>query len=261
MTKPKSLAQTVEKECMNSSKAQSIGPWSAFLEDWIIYEENNSSTKDSRILKLDNTTIRITANKISYHNKREISDNDLYLLGAIEKLVYRIDLMERRLKKTEELLYSIVSDYNTSKDPCPEKYVRIGQFCYYFSIHEYNWKSSANLCRGMGGNLVEFETIEENQDVIAVLQNDTKLKNKDYWTGGLNPGLLWIWTASARPIYYDIMQNIIDNGRCLKLEYKTSNIYIYKGEDCGSKHRYICELSKYNESANKIDLIIQKILI
>lgn len=32
----------------------------------------------------------------------------MYLLGAIEKLVHRMDLMEKRLKRSEELIQHIV---------------------------------------------------------------------------------------------------------------------------------------------------------
>lgn len=38
----------------------------------------------------------------------EISETDLYLLGAIEKLVYRVDYMEKRLRKTEQIVYYLM---------------------------------------------------------------------------------------------------------------------------------------------------------
>ncbi|TGZ53027.1 Uncharacterized protein DBV15_00505 [Temnothorax longispinosus] len=114
----------------------------------------------------------------------------------------------------------------------------MGQNCYHFSNRDFNWKSSASLCRGMGGHLVEFNTIEESQDVIAGLMSDAKLKGKNFWTGGLNPGLLWIWASSARPVHQDTKQPVIGDGR---------------GEDCGSRQRYICELTVDDESANRIE--------
>lgn len=40
---------------------------------------------------------------------RQISETDLYLLGAIEKLVYRVDFMEKRLRRVEEMLYYAVA--------------------------------------------------------------------------------------------------------------------------------------------------------
>lgn len=65
----------------------------------------------------------------------------------------------------------------------------------------------------MSGELVEFDTIEENQDVIAGLMSDAKLRGKNFWTGGINPGLLWIWRNSARPVHQDTKQSIIGDGR------------------------------------------------
>lgn len=42
----------------------------------------------------------------------EISETDLYLLGAIEKLVYRVDYLEKRLRKTEQIVYYLMSGNN-----------------------------------------------------------------------------------------------------------------------------------------------------
>lgn len=37
----------------------------------------------------------------------QVSETDLYLLSAIEKLVYRVDFMEKRLRRVEEMLYYV----------------------------------------------------------------------------------------------------------------------------------------------------------
>lgn len=47
--------------------------------------------------------------------QREISETDLYLLGAIEKLVFRVDYLEQRLRKTEQLVYYLMQG-NNAKD-------------------------------------------------------------------------------------------------------------------------------------------------
>lgn len=69
------------------------------------------------------------------------------------------------------------------------------------------------MCRGLGGHLVELETVEENQDVVAHLQTDKQVRGKSFWTGGLNPGLLWIWAGSARPVHQDTKQTVSGDGR------------------------------------------------
>lgn len=40
---------------------------------------------------------------------KQVTETDLYLLGAIEKLVYRTDFMEKRLRKVEEMLYYVMA--------------------------------------------------------------------------------------------------------------------------------------------------------
>lgn len=40
---------------------------------------------------------------------REVSETDLYLLGAIEKLVYRVDYMENRLRRAEQIIYFLMA--------------------------------------------------------------------------------------------------------------------------------------------------------
>lgn len=40
---------------------------------------------------------------------RQVSETDLYLLNAIEKLVYRADFMEKRLRRVEEMVYYVMS--------------------------------------------------------------------------------------------------------------------------------------------------------
>lgn len=46
---------------------------------------------------------------------QEVSETDLYLLSAIEKLVYRVDYMERRLRKTEQIVYYLMAGNNEHK--------------------------------------------------------------------------------------------------------------------------------------------------
>lgn len=41
--------------------------------------------------------------------KKEVTETDLYLLGAIEKLVYRVDIMEKRLRKMEESMHYLIA--------------------------------------------------------------------------------------------------------------------------------------------------------
>lgn len=108
-----------------------------------------------------------------------------------------------------------------------------------------------------------METVEENQDVISYIDTSHTLRGKEFWTGGLNPGLLWIWSNSGRPVNVpgaidQKQQNfggIPGEGRCLNVAYDvTLKSYGYKGIDCGTRHSFICELPE-NTSSNEISRI------
>lgn len=73
----------------------------------------------------------------------------------------------------------------------------------------------------------------------------------DYWTGGLNPGLLWIWANSARPVVPKDStrpeDQITGPGRCLRLTPNAATkVYAYSGAECSNRHRYVC---KHEENA------------
>lgn len=61
--------------------------------------------------------------RISQTPPSEISETDLYLLGAIEKLVYRVDYLEKRLRKNEQIVYYLMSG-NLNKEK--EQYGKSG---------------------------------------------------------------------------------------------------------------------------------------
>lgn len=48
---------------------------------------------------------------------KQVSETDLHLLRAIEKLVYRVDLMEKRLRKMEENMLYIVAGNKPDTKP------------------------------------------------------------------------------------------------------------------------------------------------
>ncbi|XP_064552539.1 uncharacterized protein LOC135438234 [Drosophila montana] len=224
---------------------------------------------------------------------RAVSENDLYLLGAIEKLVYRVDYLESRVRRAEQLIYYLMAGNNQKevRDPCPANFTRISDNCYYInSQHQVNWKTANTACKGLSAHLAEFEKVSENEEIMAYLLNQPAHRGRDYWLGGLNPGLLWIWSNSAKPVNpntnltsiamsqkadnstaanlvdsseettddNDVLNNTVQiegKGRCLRLSYNAGkHSYVYYGQDCTSRHYYICE---YEDKT--LDNKIQKI--
>ncbi|KAF5288025.1 hypothetical protein FQA39_LY15554 [Lamprigera yunnana] len=257
--------------------------WSPLLEDWVltnhrssrvthipiqsVYEDNDtiSSKTDEKESKIA-SNLKIVNNNGSAHRKpsRAITETEMYLLGAIEKLVYKVDFMEKRLRRVEEMLYYVMAGNKVDQDPCPDSFVRAGFNCYLFAGtagRELDWKAASRQCKKYGAFIAEMESVEENQDVISYIQNHQHLQGRDFWTGGLNPGLLWIWSNSARPVKTPTSPNKQDPdpasaipgaGRCLRLSYNSGiRSYGYRGTECSSRYSYICELAE-NSASNEL---------
>lgn len=164
---------------------------------------------------------------------------------------------------------------------CPQNFTQVGKKCYHFgSNRELNWQSANNLCKTLGAHLAEFEEkIELKQMIKFLVDGSAAEKGKDFWLGGLNPGLLWIWSNSARPINANTnltlaaaqgkrgesgsvqkvkredvsgkqlndsssptYDEIKGTGRCLKLSYNVKKgRYQYTGHDCSARQNYLCE--------------------
>lgn len=160
---------------------------------------------------------------------------------------------------------------------CTKNFTRLNENCYLFVTNqEVNWKTANNVCRSYGAHLAELETLNENNDIIAHLLNHHSLNSyTDYWLGGLNPGLLWIWSSSGRPVNSNVnLTNIqgamnettkitpkISNattttvntsspeiegaGRCLGIVYnRPKHIYKFHGVDCTKRQNFICEYTQ-----------------
>lgn len=93
-------------------------------------------------------------------------------------------------------------------------FTRVGDNCYRFVANQQaNWKTANSVCRSYGAHLAELEGLNENNDIAAYLLNHPHMLNGhgNYWLGGLNPGLLWIWSSSARPVNPNVNLTQIHN--------------------------------------------------
>lgn len=87
------------------------GIWSPLLEEWAL----SVVPRDQKIMKNKPYYIAQPGDKPPGGVGKEVTETDLYLLGAIEKLVYRVDFMEKRLRRTEELLHHIMANSNQNQ--------------------------------------------------------------------------------------------------------------------------------------------------
>lgn len=122
------------------------------------------------------------------------------------------------------------------------------------------------MCRSLGSILLEIENMEEKKVLLASIQIEPSHQGKDYWTGGLNPGLLWIWGNNAKPITSSNNNSqgidpkeIEGNGRCLLLGYQPpTRSYRYKGSDCSLRHYYICKFLE-NSTGRELERLERKL--
>ncbi|XP_045456797.1 uncharacterized protein LOC123666809 [Melitaea cinxia] len=194
--------------------------------------------------------------------RKQVSETDLYLLSAMEKLVYRADLMEKRLRRLEDSLYELLATRDNDPEPCPGAFDRVRSRCYSWGAAA-DWKAAARACRNLQASLVELLDHQQQRALLAKLLADKALRGNDFWTGGLNPGLLWIWSHSARPVALDsnstttttttstnnTTSDIPGEGRCLSLVFDPArNSYSLRGSDCSTPLRYICEADEHRDS-------------
>lgn len=158
--------------------------------------------------------LRLQAQRQSQFNSpREVSETDLYLLGAIEKLVYRVDYMEKRLKRTEQLVYYLMQGNNQKleAEPCPKDFLKIGTNCYHFGSKErVDWKTAASKCKALGSGLAELDKIEKYQDVVAHVLSSQGHRGHDFWIGGLNPGDPICAFTDASFLYFLFCRSFMD---------------------------------------------------
>lgn len=87
------------------------GVWSPLLEEWAL----SVVPRDQKVMKNKPFYITQPTDKPPGGAGKEVTETDLYLLGAIEKLVYRVDFMEKRLRRTEELLHHVMANSNQNQ--------------------------------------------------------------------------------------------------------------------------------------------------
>lgn len=172
--------------------------------------------------------------------------------GKRLKLCYTIQILK------QIVLASPVTPLPQIPD-CPKDFTRIANSCYHIETKiPADWQTASMRCKANGARLAEFEKSKDFNTVEAHLMNSLGNEKVQLWLGGLNPGLLWIWSSSAQPVTMFnetvvVAPNNIQNathqgveipgkGRCLNLRSNQTQHHLqYYGEDCSKSHSYMCE--------------------
>uniref|UniRef100_A0A3P9L1F0 C-type lectin domain-containing protein n=1 Tax=Oryzias latipes TaxID=8090 RepID=A0A3P9L1F0_ORYLA len=129
-------------------------------------------------------------------------------------------LMDFKQNKYENPLLQMYICENAAipyrKTGCPEKWIRFGSSCYFFSEESKFWDEARESCRARGADLVVINTEGENLFVSA-------LKKQDVWIGLTDRVLegTWKWVdGSPLTLFWGSDQPDDHNGE----------------EDCGHIH-------------------------
>ncbi|KAL4721065.1 hypothetical protein ACJJTC_001081 [Scirpophaga incertulas] len=215
-----------------------------------------------------NPAIPVSADRVDQGPpQKQVSETDLYLLTAIEKLVYRADLMEKRLRRMEESVHLLLAGKDNKPEACAAGWVRVGSACYQYSGEAADWKAANTRCRKLRSHLVELPEPAQRARLHSALLADATLRGKDFWTSGLNPGLLWIWSHSAKPVLDNATlangsnPTIPGEGRCLALVHEPARAtYVFRGLDCALRHRYVCQMDEDRDKlSNEIERVAKQL--
>ncbi|XP_011491347.2 C-type lectin domain family 4 member E-like [Oryzias latipes] len=136
----------------------------------------------------------------SVRHLSEISDNKDNLTEHLNAVIERMN--SSLIETTKKLI-----DFKR-KTGCPEKWIRFGSSCYFFSEGSKSWDKAREFCRARGADLVVINTKEENAFI-------SKLKKQQFWIGLSDRDLegTWKWVdgspltlqfwASNQPDDYD----------------------------------------------------------
>ncbi|CAG7815240.1 unnamed protein product [Allacma fusca] len=104
----------------------------------------------------------------------------------------------------------------------------------------------------MGARLVEMISFEDFHRITRFLMKYGSLNRNaattDFWTGGLNPGLIWIWSESGQQVdldrrFWNDNDNSSNAPGCLKLSFSVRlNTLFFKGAPCSQPQNFVCEI-------------------
>ena len=119
------------------------------------------------------------------------------------------------------------------------------------NIHEVNWKSAREQCRGLGGDLVSFATMDENNAIKELIKTTFPNDNsKEFWIGLGNTRGGWAWTDGSPVIFlhWGVFQPTLFDGHNSAVMAFKSNINgttNYWEDALGIEDReFICKIRK-----------------
>ncbi|XP_060591285.1 CD209 antigen-like isoform X2 [Ruditapes philippinarum] len=128
---------------------------------------------------------------------------------------------------------------------CPDGWLTHGGMCYLFSHGREDWPGSYEMCKIMGGQLVEIESAAENNYI------ELQAKPSNYWIGLSDDSEegSWVWMSSQTPLAATYYTNWFRNEPSRFIDGEPENcveMYTHLGGEwndapCTNFKNYICE--------------------
>jgi len=204
--------------------------------------------------------------------KLELSDSIIKLAERNVELDSRLQVLEdfsRQRSNRNPLVPVVAIDENEEErsiahendDHCAEDFFSLNRTdlsspCYHIDgkvDDRKSWQEAVTSCQKIGAKLAEPQSASEMKLLSSYLLTRSNQIGGSYWTGGINPGLLWLWAISGNPInnfpaelWFDSPQSSSEeeneSNACLKSSYDAAQQrYVLKGSDCQRRLYFVCE--------------------
>merc|ERR1712179_152536 len=78
---------------------------------------------------------------------------------------------------------------------CPQRWHAFGNKCYFASHDAEDWPGAMTLCRFLGGELVEIESVEERMFLVNLTRHNKDHSKSGFWIGlnDIEREGTWVW--------------------------------------------------------------------
>ncbi|XP_030848434.1 low affinity immunoglobulin epsilon Fc receptor-like [Strongylocentrotus purpuratus] len=144
-----------------------------------------------------------------------------------------------------------------SQGCCPERFMQVGNRCYYYNSNEVDWHDARHACNRLGAHLVSIHNYEDSREVYVLwksLVDDDYLNtwHRAYWIGlnDLQNENVFEWsdgTPMDYSLWHPIEPNNNNNGEdCVSPKNLGSNDFDrqkWNDSGCGNRKPYFCRRS------------------
>jgi len=247
-------------------------------------------TFELRMSSIENSLLNFELNAVAADDlslvKRELDDGMTNLLERNAQLEKQMQFLEEFYREhTNPKLFAAraasVEQQSSAVDHCPENFFSLNQTdsnspCYHISSqvqHRKNWQEAVASCQKIGAKLAEPQSVAELQLLTNYLLTRDNQIGGGYWTGGINPGLLWLWSISGNPVsnipaeFWLTSPEINDhedevNTNCLRLSYDRNLLrYGFEGSECKRYLYFVCEYNVDGSTQGRSNNLLLKLLL